>query len=144
MTTGEQAVNGVAGVAMTGGAAWLSVVGDVALQLLGVPLPVVMAAVGGSLLARSYLPTLTFWAALGRSALWMVIGCVGAQGLSAVVAVTGSTPAVGLLGILALAISGLGPKAWPVLVAQTPIVVKTWTAKLGGSQPPPEDPNAKP
>jgi hypothetical protein len=128
--SGDQVASAVAGAATTGAAAWLSFAGNVAVQLLGVPLPVVVAAIAGALLARVYLPTIAFASALGRSVLWVVTGCVTAQGVSAVV-----TLPVGVLGISALLISGLGPRLWPVIVDASPELLKNFLSKLGGKAP---------
>jgi hypothetical protein len=133
--SGDQVTSAVAGVATTGAAAWLAMAGDVAIQLLGVPLPVVVAAIAGALLARVYLPTLAFAAALGRSMVWAIVACVGSQGASAAIGVASVTVPVGALGLVALLLSGLGPKLWPVLVEQAPLMLRGWLGKLGGGEP---------
>jgi len=126
---GDQVASAVAGAATTGVAAWLSVAGDVAVHLLGVPLPVVVAAIAGALLARVYLPALLFAAAFGRSIVWIIAGCVTAQGISSI-----ATLPVGVLGLIALLASGLGPKLWPVLVETAPQLLKSWLSKIGGKE----------
>jgi hypothetical protein len=127
--TGDQAASTVAGAAAAGASGWMATVGQVVVQLVGVPLPVVMAALAGTLLARVYLPPLAFGAALLRSFLWLVVGCIGSQGIAAIsIAIP-----VGALGLVAMMISGLGPRLWPVLVERSPALLERWLGKFGGT-----------
>ena len=48
---------------------------DMALQILGVPLPVVLAAAAGAFIARSYAEKSSFGRALAMVAAWTVAGC---------------------------------------------------------------------
>jgi hypothetical protein len=131
--TGDQAASAAVGGAAAAASGWMSTVGNVAVQLVGVPLPVVIAALAGALLARVYLPPLPFGAALLRAFLWLLVGCIGSQGVAEIITVTASISVpVGLLGGLAMLVSGLGPKLWPVLVEQAPLMLKHWLAKFGG------------
>lgn len=122
---GDQIANAAAGAATTAAAAWLSAAGDIVTHLLGVPLPVVIASIAGAFLARVYLPPLAFAAALVRSGIWVIVGCVLSQGISAAASLQ-----VGWLGMLALAVSGLGPKLWPVLVEMAPELLQAGIARF--------------
>ena len=131
----DQAVNAAGAIASAGAAGWFSQAGEIAVQLLGVPLPVVLAAIAGAFLARTYQEPCSYLSALGRSVGWIVFGCAGAQ---AAVAVTSAATEsfkipVGALAFLALLISGLAPKLWPVLVEQAPIVLRRVLRMIGGS-----------
>lgn len=50
-------------------------VSDVAVQIIGVPLPVVLAAAAGAFIARSYAAEVSFGRALGIVLAWTLIGC---------------------------------------------------------------------
>jgi len=137
--TADQAVSTTAGVAMTGATGWLSAAGEVAVQLLGVPLPVVVGATAGALLARGTQEPASFLQAGLRSLLWIVIGCVCAQGAQAILGwALGAALPVGVLGFAALLFSGLGPKLWPVLTDQAPLVLRRWLKTIGGSDATPK------
>jgi len=137
--TGDQAVSTAAGVAATGATGWLAAAGEVAVQLLGVPLPVVVGATAGALLARGSQDPAPFWKAGLRTSLWIVVGCVCAQGAQAVLAwAMGAVLPIGVLGFAALLFSGLGPKLWPVLTDQAPLVLRRWLKTIGGSDAAPK------
>lgn len=48
---------------------------EVAMHVLGVPLPVVLAAAAGALIARSYAEKTTYGRAIGLVLAWTVLGC---------------------------------------------------------------------
>ena len=64
----------VAGICSAAGAVATSL-GEVALQILGVPLPVIMAAAAGAFIARSFAERASFGRALATVAAWTVAGC---------------------------------------------------------------------
>jgi hypothetical protein len=64
-----------AAAATTATATWWSLLGDVAVQLLGVPLPVVLAGATGAFLARTYQAATSFGRAFAGSASWVVGAC---------------------------------------------------------------------
>ena len=114
----------------------MSAAGDVATQLLGVSLPVVLGAVAGACLARAYAPTIGFMSAIAASAVWTVAGCVLAPlvpsvaklALAKFAGVDGfELPAAALAGV-ALCISLFGPLLLP-------LVIEKAKAKFQGSQP---------
>lgn len=94
----------------------ISVAADVALQLFGVPLPVLLAALTGALGARVFLPPVAFWRAAAMSLFWTLAGAFLAQlALWAVQKwLNGSAPTGALAGV-ALVISALGQRIAPIL-----------------------------
>src|SRR6267142_6237471 len=64
-----------AAAATAGAATWWSLIGDAAMQLLGVPLPVVLAAATGAFLARTYQTATPLIRAIAGSASWVVGAC---------------------------------------------------------------------
>jgi len=119
----------VMGGAATVAAAVLTAAGDVAVAVMGVPLPVVMASAAGAGLARSFLPAVSFWQAAGATGLWTVLGCAGApfaqSALPALLSPLGVQmvlPANALAGIAATVASSpwWGPKVWPLVVQRFP------------------------
>jgi hypothetical protein len=68
----------VCGAVAGGAAAALSAVGDFAMQVLGVPLPVVTGAAFAAGFARSCLPPVGFCRAALMTCVWTVLGCSGA------------------------------------------------------------------
>lgn len=97
-------------------ATWLSVAADVALQLFGVPLPVVLAALTGALGARVFVPPVPFWRAVVMSVFWTCAGAFGAQLAMWLAAMwVSGTPPAGALGGLALVTSALGQRVAPIL-----------------------------
>jgi len=124
---------------MTGATGWLSAAGEIAIQLLGVPLPVVIGATAGALLARGAQDPVPFGKAVIRTGLWIIVGCVCAQGAQAVIGWgMGKELPVGVLGFSALLICLLGPRLLPILQEQAPQLLKRWISKVGGSDAPPK------
>jgi hypothetical protein len=72
-----QASATVAGGSFAG--AWWATMHEVALSVLGVPLPVVLFAAFGSFLAGTYRPASGLLRAFGSSLCWMVVGIAGVQ-----------------------------------------------------------------
>jgi hypothetical protein len=64
-----------AAAATTATAWWWSLLGDAAVQLLGVPLPVALAAATGAFLARTYQTPASFARAIAGSVSWVVGAC---------------------------------------------------------------------
>ena len=89
---------------------------DVAVQLFGVPLPVVLAALTGALGARVFLPPVSFWRAVAMSVFWTFAGAFGAQ-LALWLAskfISGTSPSGALAGV-ALLVAFLGQRVAPIL-----------------------------
>jgi hypothetical protein len=101
-----------AGAAVTAAGTWWSLIGDVAVQLLGVPLPVALAASTGAFLARTYQPAAALWRAFAGSACWVVGACALAP-LAAPIAqkYAGVELPAGALAGVAFAIALAGPFA---------------------------------
>lgn len=109
-----------------GGAAVM--LGDFALQVLGVPLPVVVASAAGAGLARSFMEPVSFIRALFLTGLWTVIGCAGAPLGQAVgpalvqallnrdVILPANTLAA--LGAIISSCPWWGPRLWPMIAAR--------------------------
>jgi len=131
----DQVANAAGAIVSAGAAGWFAQAGEIAVQLLGVPLPVVLAAIAGAFLARTYQEPCSYISALGRSFGWVVFGCAGAQAAVAITSTASETfkVPVGALAFIALLISGLAPKLWPVLVEQAPIVLRRVLRLVGGS-----------
>jgi hypothetical protein len=105
----------------------LSFVGEVAMQLLGVPLPVVMAAAAGAGAARSFMEAVGFVRALAMTVVWTIIGCTGAPLAQVVIKAAGSMagaqvdlPTNTLAGAAAVlaSVPWWGPKVWPFIAAR--------------------------
>lgn len=95
---------------------WLTFAADVALQLFGVPLPVVLAALTGAFGARVFLPQAAFWRGLGMTAFWTCAGSFGAQlALWLAGMWLGGTPPPGVLAGLALFTAALGQRVGPIV-----------------------------
>lgn len=130
----DGAAGAVAGASVAG--AVLTAAGDVALQILGVPLPVVLAAIAGAMLARAYLPPVGFFKAAARVLGWVVLGCALAPSAQAIVAkvLSGALPTNALAGMAAIVAAA---EAWPMLLrwlrAEFPGVwTRIFGAKGGG------------
>lgn len=65
--------------AAAGAASWIAIAADWALQLFGVPLPVVLASAAGAFLARTMLPVGAPGRAVGTFFAWTLIGAFGAD-----------------------------------------------------------------
>jgi len=105
----------------------LSFVGEVAMQLLGVPLPVVMAAAAGAGAARSFMEAVGFIRALAMTVVWTIIGCTGAPLAQVVIKAAASIagaqvdlPTNTLAGAAAVlaSVPWWGPKVWPFIAAK--------------------------
>lgn len=89
---------------------------DVAVQLFGVPLPVVLAALTGALGARVFLPPASFWQAVAMSAFWTFAGALGAHLALWIAALwLNGTPPPGVLAGLALLVAAAGQRVAPIL-----------------------------
>jgi hypothetical protein len=119
--------------AVAGGAlgVFVAILSEASVQLLGVGLPVVIAAAGGALIARSYLPPVGFFRALWYTGLWTIAGCVLAPVAQIVGAKIGTEiPGPALAGI-ALIVAGAAPFVWPVLIETLPGIAKRWLGRYG-------------
>jgi hypothetical protein len=109
--TGADLAN-CAGAAASAAGTWWSLLGDAAVQLLGVPLPVVLAAATGAFLARTYQVAQPILRAVAGSASWVVGACALAP-LAAPIAekYAGIALPAGALAGAAFAIALAGPFA---------------------------------
>lgn len=101
------------GAAAGAATAALSILGDITMQVLGVPLPVMMGAAAGAAVARSVLLPVGFLRAALMTGLWTVIGCSGAPVAQALLkagalGITLDLPTNALSGIAA----GLAAAPW--------------------------------
>lgn len=124
----------VCGAAAGSVGAALAMAGEVAMQVLGVPLPVVMGSAAGAGIARSLMDPVGFVRALFVTAAWTVAGCVGAPlaqvgaqaGLSKLgVEIALTTNVLAGLAALVAALPWWAPKVWPLVQAK-------FGAKRGG------------
>jgi hypothetical protein len=110
---------------------------DVALELFGLPLSVVLAAAAGAFLVRSYLKPVGFLRGLWGSSCWTVIACfvtpLAHQGLASGMGWSLSNAA--LAGV-ALLVAALGQVVAPVVITELPCWIKRWMRKLTGGAPP--------
>lgn len=104
---------------VAGGSAFctvLSMVADVAAQVFGVPLPVLLASLTGALGARVFLPQQTFWRATVSATMWTVIGSFGSQlALWLVGRWMSADPPHGVLAGVALFTAFLGQRVMPII-----------------------------
>ena len=100
---------------------------DVALQILGVPLPVVLAAAAGAFIARSYAERASFGRAFVMVVAWTVAGCALAPLAQAVFAagaakfgleLTLPTNAAAAFSGITAAASWWLPIVWPMVLAR--------------------------
>lgn len=117
--------------AATGIAAALSALKGAALELLGVPLPVVLAAATAAFAARSFLPPTTYLRAFASGIVWTLVG-VYLSNLALTIALD-KEPKSAMLAGVALLIAGLGPLCWPVIQAKLPAAIGRRIDSLGGS-----------
>lgn len=122
--------------ACTGAAAALCLAEDVALQLLGVPLTVVLGALTGALGARYFLPAVAFWPAAAGATIWTVAASILAEFArwALASAIDKPVPAGALAGI-ALVTAALGPFIVPVLVERAPAALRRILDSIKGGQP---------
>lgn len=107
----------------------LSFLSEVAMQLLGVPLPVVIASSAAAGMARAFGAPMGFFRACGVTAGWTVLGCVCAPGAQALLpAVAQLVPGLGAVVLPANALAFVAavvssapwwwPKVWPLIQAR--------------------------
>lgn len=129
--------------AASGIGAGFAIVKEIALEIFGVPLPVVLAAATGALWARATQPQQTFLRALWATVAWTATGAFLAAlaryllgaGLGTV-GVTAEIPGAALAG-LALLITWLGPKLAPVIAQGAEEILRARLRKLRGDDPEP-------
>lgn len=120
--------------AAAGIAAVLGAVKGIALELFGVPLPVILAAATAAFAARSFLPPTSYPRALVAGMVWTLVA-VFLSNLAIAVAgiwLDKELPAAALAGV-ALLIAGLGQLLWPVLREKLPPLLARYLDGLGGS-----------
>lgn len=121
----------------SGAGAVITAAGQVTTELLGVPLPAVMAAMAGALLARAYLPSVGFFNALARVTGWVILGCAFAPLAQAIAAkLLGNALPAGVQAGLAAIVAAA--EAWPLLIAWVrqefpALAARIFGAKGGGN-----------
>lgn len=112
--------------------AFVAAAKGVALELFGVPLPVVLAAATGAFAARTFLQPTTYVRALGAGFVWTLIGVFGSSlVLSLLAGWTGKEiPAPALAGA-ALALALGGQLFWPVIVSRAPSALERLIERIG-------------
>lgn len=114
-------------------AAWAAAKG-VALELFGVPLPVVLAAATAAFAARSFLPPTTYTRALIGGMIWTLLASFLANFASALAGVwLEKGLSAGALAGVALLIAGLGQFIAPVIIQKLPTAIGRRIDQLGGS-----------
>lgn len=100
----------IATAAASGVTAWWAAAKEIALELFGVPLPVVLAAATGAFGALSFVSATTYLRTLGVGAFWTVAASFGAQlALSLIGAWAGITIPTGALAGAAILVAAAGP-----------------------------------
>lgn len=102
--------------AASGLGAYFTLAQDAVLQLFGVPLPVMLAALTGACGARVFLPPSPFWTAAVSSIFWTLAGAflpqmviwVASQWIKA-------APPAGVIAGVALMVSALGQRVAPIV-----------------------------
>lgn len=124
-----------AAAAGTGAAAFITALADVSTQLLGVPLPVVLAACAGAFVARSYASSAEqgFASAALATLGWALAGCVLAPLASWALeqAFSGKLPTNAMAGLALIVAAGL-PMALPIIREKAPGILRHWLDKIGG------------
>ena len=106
---------------------WLSLAAELAMELLGVPLPVVLAGLTGAASARFFAPPAPFWPALVGTTLWTAGGCFVAQFVLWAAGSLISTPVPnGALAGVALIATFFGPVLVPVIRERGPAALARW------------------
>jgi hypothetical protein len=102
--------------ALGGVGAYVSLASDAAMQLFGVPLPVLLASLTGACGARVFLPPSPFWRAASSSFFWTFFGVfvpnlvlwIASQWVAA-------APPAGAVAGVALVTAALGQRVVPIL-----------------------------
>lgn len=135
MNTPDAITAGATGAA-AGIAAILGAVKGIALDLFGVPLPVILAAATAAFAARSFLPPTSYPKALVAGMVWTLVA-VFLSNLAIALAglwLDKELPAAALAGV-ALLIAGLGQLLWPVLREKLPMLLAHQLDRFGGGSP---------
>ena len=125
----QGATASVAAASALGG--WWAVAAQLAAEIFGVPIQVVIAAITASFTAQTFRPLSGVWSTLASGTAWAMIGSFGAN--FAVVALNAwlgiSIPSGGLAGV-AMIIAGAAPFIAPVLVKEGPAAVARWLRNI--------------
>lgn len=113
--------------AVSAAGTWLAMASDAALQLFGVPLPVVLAALTGACGARVFLPAAQFAHAFMGCVFWTSAGAFCPQLVLWLISqwLTGAPPS-GVLAGIALITSALGQRAAPILWERGGAALQRW------------------
>lgn len=105
--------------------------GDLSLQLLGVPLPVLLAAAAGAWIARAYTPAGNFFAAAVATFGWTIAGCVLAPLAAWAIGYwSGKQMPNNVQAGLALVVSVALPLVLPVIREKLPAIVSAALERL--------------
>ena len=139
ITAIDPAVQGTTAAVAAGSAigSWWAVAAQVAVELFGVPIQVVIAAITASFTAQTFRPLSGVLPTLGSGTLWAMVGSFGAN--FAVVALNAwfsiSIPAGALAGV-AMIIAGAAPFLAPVLIREGPAAVARWLKNIAKDKQP--------
>lgn len=112
---------------------WLTSVSEATTAILGVPLPVLMGAIGGAFLARSYArPDMKYLTAVIESIAWTFAGCLSAPVVLEVTEKSGFGVPTAALALIALLIAALGPKLFPILAEGSSQYLRRWVDRHSG------------
>lgn len=120
-------VGTVCGAAAGAAGTVISFISEIAVQTLGVPLPVVLASAAGAGLARAQGDPVSFVKAAWLTALWTAIGCICAPFAQALLPAILKVAGIDLvlpsnaLAVVAAAVSSVswwGPIVWPLILAK--------------------------
>jgi uncharacterized membrane protein YeaQ/YmgE (transglycosylase-associated protein family) len=132
---GAHSLGSACAAAASAAATWLAVAAEAALQLFGVPLPVVLAALTGACGARVFLPPTSFARAAGQSLFWTIAGAIGAQfGLWLVEHFLDGKPPGSALAFVALVMAALGQRVAPILWVEGGAAFERWLRQWGGTK----------
>ena len=106
---------------------WWLIAGQVVIEIFGVPIQTVIAAITASFAAQTFRPVTGLARTLGSGALWAMVGSFGANAASvAALAWHNITVPGGALAGVAMLIAGSAPFIMPVLIKEGPEIVQRW------------------
>lgn len=93
--------------------------------IFGVPIPVLLAAMTGACIARSYVPARNYFAAISATLGWTVVGCSLAPLAQAIVKkyLELDLPTNAMAGVALVAAAGL-PLVMPIIVEKVPEIIR--------------------
>lgn len=127
-----------AAIAATSGlGAWWATASQVALELFGVPIQVVVAALTASFAAQTFRPLAGVLPTLGSGVLWAMIGSFGTHFAGVALGNwLGITVPAGAHAGVAMIISGAAPFLAPVLIKEGPAALTRWLRNIAKDKQP--------